>query len=336
MVVSTGRMNRAVADVYACRKDFYDANKPLVEKFVAGYLKACEDVAALRKEFLEKKASPRYMAVLKLAQDIYGKEVLPTLEVDADGLIADAEFVFLPGNKLFFEVAGNRVGFAEKEKTALDLAVNQGYAKVRAAFFAPKLDYDKIASLGKLTNTKLDLSRFTAEIHGRQLRRSGQGHRPGTPSTRLPFTSSPTNTTSRRRSMARSSSRWWTRRPASATRWWWSSGTAIRRRRWATWCRAAWPRAFSPACEGAGGVRYFLNQQPLDLTKTEQIVQLIEKGAFSGAKPDPRATMTAGLEPLEGTGRSGEGGHRRLSPSRRVPAGRRADCAHRRRHFQGR
>jgi hypothetical protein len=47
--------------------------------------------------------------------------------------------------------------------------------------------------------------------------------------------------------------------------------------------------------QGAGGTRYFLNQQPLDLTKTEQIVQLIEKGAFSGVRPDPRATMTAGL-----------------------------------------
>jgi hypothetical protein len=163
VVVSTDSMNRAVADVYACRKDFYDANRPLIDKFVAGYLKGCEDVAAMRAEFLEKKSSPRYMAVLKLAQDIYGKEVLPTLEVDADGLIADAEFVYLPGNKLFFEVAGNRVGFAAKEKAALDLAVNQGYAKVRAAFFPPKLDYDKIASLGKLANTKLDLSRFTAE-----------------------------------------------------------------------------------------------------------------------------------------------------------------------------
>jgi ABC-type nitrate/sulfonate/bicarbonate transport system substrate-binding protein/outer membrane protein OmpA-like peptidoglycan-associated protein len=294
VVVSTAEMNRAVADVYACRKDFYDANKPLIEKFVAGYLKACEEVSGMRKEFLEKKASPRYMAVLKLAQDIYGKEVLPTLEVDADGLIADAEFVFLPGNKLFFEVAGNRVGFAEKEKAALDLAVNQGYAKVRAAFFPPKLNYDTIASLGKLTNTVLDLSRFTAEstaetfidpdkvttgdaiysfaihfepnqydfkaeVYGPQFQQVvDQAARFRNAVVVVVGHSDPTATL----------------------------GDVV---------RGGLAKGIISRVEGAGGVRYFLNQQPLDLTKTEQIVQLIEKGAFSGAKPDPRATMTAAL-----------------------------------------
>ncbi len=294
VVVSTAEMNRAVADVYACRKDFYDANKPLIDKFVASYLKACEEVAAMRKEFLDKKASPRYMAVLKLAQDIYGKEVLPTLEVDADGLIADAEFVFLPGNKLFFEVAGNRVGFAEKEKAALDLAVNQGYAKVRAAFFSPKLEYEKIATLGKLTNTELDLSRFSAEsnkdtfidpdkvttgdaiysfaihfepnqhefkaeVYGPQFQQVvDQAARFRNAVVVVVGHSDPTATL----------------------------GDLV---------KGGLGKGILTRVEGVGGVRYFLNQQPLDLTKTEQIVQLIERGSFSGTKPDPRATMTAAL-----------------------------------------
>ena len=44
VLVSTATMKRSIADVYACRKDFYDANKPLVEKFAAGYVKGCEEL----------------------------------------------------------------------------------------------------------------------------------------------------------------------------------------------------------------------------------------------------------------------------------------------------
>src|SRR6185436_19378837 len=41
VVVSTAELSRSIADVYVCRKDFYDANKALITKFVATYLKAC-------------------------------------------------------------------------------------------------------------------------------------------------------------------------------------------------------------------------------------------------------------------------------------------------------
>src|SRR5262245_20840215 len=36
VLVSTADAAQSIADVYACRKDFYDANKALVEKFAAG------------------------------------------------------------------------------------------------------------------------------------------------------------------------------------------------------------------------------------------------------------------------------------------------------------
>lgn len=294
VVVSTSEMNRAVADVYACRKDFYDAHKPLIEKFVAGYLKACEEVTAMRKEFLEKKSSLRYMAVLKLAQDIYGKQVLPTLEVDADGLIADAEFVYLPGNRLFFEVAGNRVGFAEKEKAALNLAVNQGYAKVRAAFFTPKLDYDRIATLGKLSNKALDLSRFTAEstkdtfidpdkvTAGDVIYSFAIQFEPNQYDFRAEVYGP------QFQQVVDQAARF---RNAVVVVAGHSDPTATL----ADVVRGGLAKGILTRVQGASGVRYFLNQQPLDLTQTETIVQLIERGAFSGVKPDPRATMTAAL-----------------------------------------
>jgi len=48
VVVSTATLSRSIADVYVCRKDFYDAYKPLVERFFACYLKGAEEVVALK------------------------------------------------------------------------------------------------------------------------------------------------------------------------------------------------------------------------------------------------------------------------------------------------
>src|SRR5262249_46795190 len=111
VLVSTVQMNRSIADVYACRSDFFQANKELVEKFAAGYLKACEELVALKdkaKEGKDQNAVKAYRDVLKMTMEIYnkgaekGKEPIPTLD-DASGLIDDAEFVYLNGNVHWFK-----------------------------------------------------------------------------------------------------------------------------------------------------------------------------------------------------------------------------------------
>ena len=150
VLVSTAQMSRSIADVYACRKDWYDANRPWIEKFVAGYFKASEQLVELRDSFEGTGRGDAYLQILAGAQRILGEDVLPTLEVDAHGLLLDATFVGLPGNRAFFEDAGNLAGFAAKQDQALDLAVERGYAEVRAGFFPPALDYARIAELGGL------------------------------------------------------------------------------------------------------------------------------------------------------------------------------------------
>lgn len=154
VLISTATMSRSIADVYACRKDFYDTNKETVEKFTAGYLKASEDILDLKLDYEKKGSSDGYKAVLKLTQDVFGKDVIPTLEVDAHGLISDANFVGLPGNVAFFQQKGNLSGFEPKQKAVLDLAVEQGWARVRAGFFSPDFDADRLIKLGGLTKTK--------------------------------------------------------------------------------------------------------------------------------------------------------------------------------------
>ncbi|HLN26504.1 MAG TPA: ABC transporter substrate-binding protein [Gemmataceae bacterium] len=164
VLVSTAHMKRSIADVYACRKDFYEAHKDVIEKFVAGYLKGCEELLELKKKYAVKDpdATPRYKALLGLTMQIYGKDV--ATEDDADGLISDAVFVGLPGNISFFTDRGNLSGYEGKQKAALDLAVALGDAKARHEFIKADLDYEKVKGLGQLTGKALPENRFKEDV----------------------------------------------------------------------------------------------------------------------------------------------------------------------------
>ncbi|MEN0110210.1 MAG: hypothetical protein AAF805_05765 [Planctomycetota bacterium] len=148
VLVSTQNMSRSIADVYAVRSDWYKANRAAVEKFVAGYLKASQDVVGLRDGFEKtQRLSREYRDLLTECQRVFGEEVLPTLEVDAHGLLLDCRFVGLPGQVAFFDQSGNLNGFSPKMAAALDLATAWGYAGKRLGFDPPGLDYQKLAGL---------------------------------------------------------------------------------------------------------------------------------------------------------------------------------------------
>ena len=153
VLVSTAELSRSIADVYVCRKDFYDQNRETVSKFVAGYLKACEDVIDLKKQY-EAKGSQSYLDLLKMAQDIYGKQTIPTLEEDAHGLICDCTFVGYPGNVAFFNQKDNMHGFESFQKSALDLATSRGYAKVRSGLIPSGLEWNSSLFTDLLTKTQ--------------------------------------------------------------------------------------------------------------------------------------------------------------------------------------
>lgn len=146
VVNSTASMNHSIADVYVVRKDYFDKHREQVEKFVIGYLKATEDLINWKKAYNDGKGkSPEYMNALKLAQTIYGVKVLPTLEADAHGLVADATFVRIPGNESFFNDPANLTGFNSKQAGALDLAQKLGSVKERFGFEKAGWDYKKIS-----------------------------------------------------------------------------------------------------------------------------------------------------------------------------------------------
>ena len=151
VVNSTQTMSRSIADVYAVRSDWYQANKQFVEKFVAGYLKSTTEVVALRNEFESSgQLQVPYRQLLSMSQDILGKHVLPTLEVDAHGLLLDCTFVGLNGQGRFFELQGNLDGFDGKMSSALDLATSWGYASFRVGFEPPGWDYTSMGNIAGL------------------------------------------------------------------------------------------------------------------------------------------------------------------------------------------
>jgi hypothetical protein len=163
VLVSTAHMRRSIADVYACRKDFFDKHKEVVEKFAAAYLKGCEELVALKKPYQEKKDAPKYKALLKLTQEIFGKNDIPD-EAAADGLVSDAAFVGLPGNKSFFTDKGNLSGFKVKMRAALDVAIALKDAQKRHPFLTADLDYDRLKKLGDLAGKDIPANRFREDV----------------------------------------------------------------------------------------------------------------------------------------------------------------------------
>ena len=160
---STQQMSGSIADVYAVRSDWYAQNRDTVDKFTAGYLKATEVVRSMRDEFeTSHRMSASYKSVLQMAQTVFGEDVLPSLEIDAHGLLLDCQYARLTGQIEFFDgildtngqMRKSPIGFEAKTKAATDLAVNWNYASKSIGFTSPKLNYEEIAGIGGLQYVK--------------------------------------------------------------------------------------------------------------------------------------------------------------------------------------
>ncbi len=295
VLVSTQNMSRSIADVYAVRSDWFKANRQTVEKLVAGYLNASGQVLAMRDEFeSSQRLSGRYRSLLTMAQRIFGQEVLPTLEVDTHGMLLDCRFVGLPGQIAFFEQAGNLNGFNPKLTAALDLAVGWGYARTRNGFDPAGFDYKRLAQLAEVeyvvpetivegegieffpgddldTGTIVSFTiafepnqkEFSVDRYGSEFNRALQSASTfGGAAVVIRGHSDPTKTLVNliKSGMAK--------------------GILVRQGQ-------------------RGNYHYFLKgrggNKELDLNQTDQIVQLIQTGAFEGGAESPQRTMQAAL-----------------------------------------
>lgn len=161
--VSSMEMAKSIADVIVCRKDFYDTNKNMVEKFVAGYLKGVEELIDLAAQY-DSKGSDKYFNFLEQMQGIYGQDALPTIEEDAHGLFLDAKFAGHPGNVKFFTDKNNPNGFKSFERSSLTLMQELGLINIKNGFFPPSFDWNSNSFIGYLAKTEVKQApKFNAE-----------------------------------------------------------------------------------------------------------------------------------------------------------------------------
>ena len=295
VLVSTQNMSRSIADVYAVRSDYFQANRAEVEKFVAGYLKATEEVLKLRNDFEEsQRMGSDYRRLLQMCQDIFGEEVVPTLEVDTHGLLLDCRFVGLPGQIAFFEQSGNLNGFNPKLTAALDLATKWGYAKTRSGFDPAGFDYQKIARMAGVQYTKPETivqAEGTMQFLDDDL---DEG-------TIVSFTISfePNQTDF---SVDRYGSEFDRALQSAST----FGGAAVivrghsdPTRTLVQLIRSGMKKGIIKRTGQRGSYRYYVKsgggQRELDLTQMEEMVRLIKSGAFEGAADSPMQTMQAAL-----------------------------------------
>lgn len=102
ILLSTKSANRIIADVWAVRADWFQGNRGLVEKLVAGTLKAQEDLQALVAGKDAKQAD--YQGVLSKSADLLLGASQAT--ADVEGMIADCEFASHALNVGFFTGVG--------------------------------------------------------------------------------------------------------------------------------------------------------------------------------------------------------------------------------------
>ncbi len=297
VLVSTAELSRSIADVYVCRKDYYDANKEQITKFVAGYLKACEEIIDLKKQY-ETSGSDKYMAILKIAQDIYGRDVLPTLEEDAHGLLSDCTFVGHPGNVAFFNDKGNISGFESFQKSSLDLATSRGYAKARAGLFPSGFDYQSPIFMSYLTKTGGERGeRFRAEAVMEEIESlSAVGGLDEKTIVSFTINFEPNQNTF-------STELYGTeyQRVVEMVSRFGNAVVAIRghadpTKTLSELVKAGVAKGVLKRSGTSGNYRYAFEGKPLSLESTDQITKLIETGAFDGVSEHrPRETMQAAL-----------------------------------------
>ena len=296
VLVSTAELSRSIADVYVCRKDYYDANKSQITKFVAGYLKATEEIIELKKQF-EGAGSSKFEGVLKMTQDIYGKDTIPVLE-EAHGLISDCSFVGYPGNVVFFNEAGNLSGFEAFQKSSLQLAVSRGYAKEAMGLFPSGLDYQSRDFKNYLTKTDIQRGdRFRAEAVRNEIEMLSSGDELDE-RTILSFT---INFEPNQNAFSAIQYGAEFQRVVETAEKFGNAVVAIRGHADPTktlleLVKAGTQKGILKRSGSRGNYKYSLNGRPLDLNSTPDLISHISKGSFDGAQEfNPRETMQAAL-----------------------------------------
>ena len=147
IMLSTKSASRVIADVYVVRKDYLEANRDEVQKFVHALLVAEE---SLRKLVLEKDTrTDEYNAIIVAAAGHLLDA--PTDIDDTEGMYADAETIGFAGNKKFFENTKYPRNVTKLTSEIQTAYVQQGMLAATASLGSATWNYDALKA--GITNT---------------------------------------------------------------------------------------------------------------------------------------------------------------------------------------
>ncbi len=158
---STKTANKIIADVYVVRKDFFDANRQVVDNFVHGQMLGYEAAANLVAG--KDKAKAAYGAWLTAS----AKMLLDSASSvdDAAGMWGDARSVGWKGNVSFF--ADNnfprRLGVLAAETSSAFGAMGLKMISKPVSFVPAELDYEKLGE-GIVDKSGVEASRFSKAV----------------------------------------------------------------------------------------------------------------------------------------------------------------------------
>ncbi len=142
LLLSTKTASAIIADVYAVRKDYFDANRQEVQSFVHGLMLAKEATVDLFNNRASRQAE--YQNLLKVSADILRDSSQAT--ADIEGLLMDCTFVGFPGNVQFFTGQGTLRTFDALTKESQDALIEYGFLTRRVALSQANWDYNLFVS----------------------------------------------------------------------------------------------------------------------------------------------------------------------------------------------
>jgi hypothetical protein len=283
-------MTHAIPDIIACRTDWYEANKPTVLKFMAGYISGTEQLVAMRKGYEDtKKMTPQYNGVLKFTQDAFGKDMIADVVLDGHGLLLDCDFAGMPGQVAFF--SDKLSGFEAQMKSALDMAQAFGYVKARRGFSPSTLDWQAVANAAGVKYVVPNLSRQKINAEATKI----------SPDENLDdrtIASFPINFEPNQEGFSIDQYGGEFERALQDASKFGGAVIVIRGHSDPTQTLVAFlksgiAKGFIKRTGAPGSYAYYLDGKPLDLTQITTISNLIKAGSFDGTDPNPKETMQA-------------------------------------------
>ncbi len=160
ILLSTKSANRIIADVYAVRSDYFEANKAQVQQLVAGLI---ESQQALRQLVKEKKTRrSEYDELISSSAKILLDSEQAT--GDTEGMYADAQFTGFRDNKRFFTDSAYPRRFAQLNREIQSTLIDSQLLSQARPLAAAGWDFDVLMQGQSVEAAGLDsASRFNQE-----------------------------------------------------------------------------------------------------------------------------------------------------------------------------